>query len=242
MRTRLSPSAPRPRKNTIAARPVRTRAPTSAVTRVGGLRVRLTESVSACAACRLDVEEKEKRRGLPRLFRWFRLESGLRAGQVVLEVRARGAGAENAPRMGAIGDREAVARRRRPSEPSASERRPSRSGRALPASCRRTCRCPSSTPRRHGSAARRFAFMALLAARSRNPRYEGTAIASRMPMMMITTRSSIRVKPCSEFPSRRERIRLNIAATPSAVRSRWGVERMRTKDRRGAGGRLPQIG
>jgi len=23
----------------------------------------------------LDVEEKEKRRGLPRLFRWFRLES-----------------------------------------------------------------------------------------------------------------------------------------------------------------------
>src|SRR5258706_12597775 len=31
------------------------------------------------------------------------------------------------------------------------------------------------------------------------PIYDGTAMASRMPRMMMTTRSSIRVKPCSEF-------------------------------------------
>src|SRR2546429_3748491 len=46
-----------------------------------------------------------------------------------------------------------------------------------------------------GIDARTLACAADLFARSRNFRYEGIAIASRIPMMMITTRSSIRVKP-----------------------------------------------
>src|SRR5688572_29312988 len=48
-----------------------------------------------------------------------------------------------------------------------------------------------------GIAARTLAWAADLFARSRNFMYEGIAIASRIPMMMITTRSSIRVKPPS---------------------------------------------
>src|SRR5918994_6618480 len=44
---------------------------------------------------------------------------------------------------------------------------------------------------------RTLACAADLFARSRNFMYEGIAIASRIPMMMITTRSSIRVKPPS---------------------------------------------
>src|SRR5690348_1589288 len=50
-----------------------------------------------------------------------------------------------------------------------------------------------------GSTARMFACAADLFARSLKLRYDGTAIASRMPRMMMTTRSSIRVKPCSEL-------------------------------------------
>jgi len=42
-----------------------------------------------------------------------------------------------------------------------------------------------------------FARAACSLARSRNLRYDGIAIASKIPMMMITTRSSIRVKPPS---------------------------------------------
>src|SRR5919108_3550452 len=46
-------------------------------------------------------------------------------------------------------------------------------------------------------AARTSAFAAELLARSRNDRYDGIAIASRMPRMMMTTSSSMRVKPLS---------------------------------------------
>src|SRR4051812_28699356 len=48
-----------------------------------------------------------------------------------------------------------------------------------------------------GTAARMLAWAAELLARSRKLRYEGIAMASRIPRMMMTTRSSIRVKPCS---------------------------------------------
>jgi len=48
-----------------------------------------------------------------------------------------------------------------------------------------------------GMSERTFAAAAVLLARSLKLRYDGTAIASRMPRMMMTTRSSIRVKPCS---------------------------------------------
>src|SRR6266508_1209109 len=48
-----------------------------------------------------------------------------------------------------------------------------------------------------GTAARTLAFAAESFARSLKPRYDGTAIASRMPMMTMTTRSSMRVKPLS---------------------------------------------
>src|SRR5919201_5717566 len=48
-----------------------------------------------------------------------------------------------------------------------------------------------------GMAARTFACAAELLARLRKLRYEGIAIASRIPRMMITTRSSISVKPFS---------------------------------------------
>src|SRR3954447_15365815 len=47
--------------------------------------------------------------------------------------------------------------------------------------------------------ARTFACAAALLARSLNFRYDGIAIASRIPMMMMTTRSSMRVKPSSLF-------------------------------------------
>src|SRR5215467_6270637 len=48
-----------------------------------------------------------------------------------------------------------------------------------------------------GTAARRSAPAALLFARSRKLRYEGIAMAVRIARMIITTRSSIRVKPFS---------------------------------------------
>ena len=48
-----------------------------------------------------------------------------------------------------------------------------------------------------GIAARTLALAAESFARLRKLMYDGTAIASRMPMMMITTRSSMRVKPPS---------------------------------------------
>src|SRR5919201_6927687 len=50
-----------------------------------------------------------------------------------------------------------------------------------------------------GTAARTFACAAELFARLRKLRYEGIAIASRIPRMMITTRSSISVKPRSSL-------------------------------------------
>src|SRR5437762_14375236 len=46
-----------------------------------------------------------------------------------------------------------------------------------------------------GTADRRLACAAERLARSLKPRYDGTAIASRMPMMTMTTRSSMSVKP-----------------------------------------------
>src|SRR4029450_13247513 len=50
-----------------------------------------------------------------------------------------------------------------------------------------------------GIAARTLAWAADLFARVRKLRYEGIAIASRIPKMMITTRSSINVKPSSRL-------------------------------------------
>src|SRR5215208_6505401 len=49
---------------------------------------------------------------------------------------------------------------------------------------------------------RTFALAADFCARSLNVRYDGMAIASRMPMMMTTTRSSMSVKPDSSFARR----------------------------------------
>ena len=66
-----------------------------------------------------------------------------------------------------------------------------------------------------GIAARRFALAAASLPRVLKPRYDGTAIASRMPMMMITTRSSIRVKPFSLFASRRLRMAVSTGVSPS---------------------------
>jgi hypothetical protein len=48
-----------------------------------------------------------------------------------------------------------------------------------------------------GIDARTLAWAADLFARVRKLKYEGIAIASRIPRMMITTRSSISVKPRS---------------------------------------------
>src|SRR5580765_3890419 len=48
-----------------------------------------------------------------------------------------------------------------------------------------------------GMAERTFALAAAVTALSLKLRYAGTAIATRMPRMMMTTRSSMRVKPCS---------------------------------------------
>src|SRR5438876_1058796 len=53
-----------------------------------------------------------------------------------------------------------------------------------------------------GTAARTFALAADWFARSLNERYDGIAIASRMPRMMMTTRSSMSVKPLSSPASR----------------------------------------
>src|SRR4051794_2868848 len=50
-----------------------------------------------------------------------------------------------------------------------------------------------------GTDARTFAWAAALFARSLNFRYDGIAIASRIPMMMMTTRSSMSVKPSSAW-------------------------------------------
>src|SRR5437868_15498301 len=50
-----------------------------------------------------------------------------------------------------------------------------------------------------GMAARTLAWAADLFARLRKLRYDGIAIASRIPRMMITTRSSISVKPRSRL-------------------------------------------
>src|SRR3954468_14611764 len=46
-------------------------------------------------------------------------------------------------------------------------------------------------------AERTLACAAETSALLRKPRYDGTAIATRMPRMMMTTSSSIRVNPCS---------------------------------------------
>src|ERR687886_2764178 len=57
-----------------------------------------------------------------------------------------------------------------------------------------------------GTAARTLACAAELLARFLKLRYEGIAIASRIPRMMMTTRSSIRVKPLSSFARRFRRV------------------------------------
>src|SRR5207253_2997978 len=53
-----------------------------------------------------------------------------------------------------------------------------------------------------GTAARTLACAAELLARFLKLRYEGIAIASRIPRMMMTTSSSIRVKPLSSLARR----------------------------------------
>src|SRR4051794_22106123 len=69
-----------------------------------------------------------------------------------------------------------------------------------------------------GTAERTFACAADLFARSLKPRYDGMAIAIRIPRMMMTTRSSMSVKP--SFPSRRFRRSFNIRVLLS--REQWG--------------------
>src|SRR5467141_2131540 len=71
-----------------------------------------------------------------------------------------------------------------------------------------------------GSTARTLACAADLLARSLKLRYDGTAIASRMPRMMMTTRSSISVKPCSE-PRRDLRRAIIGRASPSREGWHW---------------------
>src|ERR671934_2148134 len=71
-----------------------------------------------------------------------------------------------------------------------------------------------------GTAARTFAFAAELLARSRNDRYDGIAIAKRMPRMMMTTSSSMRVKPLSS-PASRCRILLDILGLLPWERTEW---------------------
>src|SRR5919204_5910849 len=65
-----------------------------------------------------------------------------------------------------------------------------------------------------GTSERTLAWAADLFARSLNDRYDGIAMASRMPMMMMTTRSSMRVKPLSS-PARRCRNLLDMQGAPS---------------------------
>src|SRR5919109_2322107 len=57
-----------------------------------------------------------------------------------------------------------------------------------------------------GTAARTFACAAELLARFLKLRYDGIAIASRIPRMMMTTSSSIRVKPLSSEAMRFRRV------------------------------------
>src|SRR3954471_22099027 len=73
-----------------------------------------------------------------------------------------------------------------------------------------------------GTDARTFAWAAALFARSLNFRYDGIAIASRIPMMMMTTRSSIRVKPDSSFAKRLEiDARTGVLLPDGLTEQRW---------------------
>src|ERR671915_334388 len=91
-----------------------------------------------------------------------------------------------------------------------------------------------------GIAARTFACEAELFARLRNCMYDGIAIASRIPMMMITTRSSMRVKP----PSFRLRLILSLSLASisefllleKGSMAHWLYRRPRRR------GRIPQFG
>src|SRR5919108_6232801 len=80
------------------------------------------------------------------------------------------------------------------------------------------------------TAARTFACAADLFARERKLRYEGIAIASRIPRMMITTRSSISVKPRSSLVSRCRMvcIRLSFEVTAMARMDRLARPRITT--------------
>src|ERR671925_788426 len=81
-----------------------------------------------------------------------------------------------------------------------------------------------------GTAARTLAWAADLFARVRKLRYEGIAIASRIPRMMITTRSSISVKPRSSLVSRCRMvcIRLSFEVTAMARMDRLARPRITT--------------
>src|ERR687885_2931486 len=57
-----------------------------------------------------------------------------------------------------------------------------------------------------GTAARTLACAAELLARFLKLRYDGIAIASRIPRMMMTTSSAIRVKPLSSLARRFRRV------------------------------------
>src|SRR5436305_1729980 len=81
-----------------------------------------------------------------------------------------------------------------------------------------------------------LACAADLLARSLKLRYDGTAIASRMPRMMMTTRSSIRVKHSSE--ARRVVRRVMIGrASPSSRGGGWLSSYRSTKLNRASPGR-----
>src|SRR3954447_11752642 len=74
-----------------------------------------------------------------------------------------------------------------------------------------------------GTAARTLACAADLFARVRKLRYDGIAIASRIPRMMITTRSSISVKPRSSVLIRCHRLDMSLLRLVTAVAPRTSV-------------------
>ena len=113
---RASPSiVPRASMKARAARPVSTSAPTRAVTRAGGARVRLMVSISAGGSTGLKSTDRgparEEARSPAPLLAIHTRRPGLRAGRVRLVARGRCAGAGDAPDLAAHGIREAVRRR-----------------------------------------------------------------------------------------------------------------------------------
>src|SRR3954447_1602099 len=93
-----------------------------------------------------------------------------------------------------------------------------------------------------GTAARTLACAADLFARVRKLRYDGIAIASRIPRMMITTRSSISVKPLSSLVRRCRKlcIRHSLARTAVAGLDRPPMPAVRPPNGGGSPPRAPE--